>query len=245
MTQDSGTTPRPSLVVLHEDDSIVAFDKPPGLFVHDTALDRDAVSLLTLARAAWPGRWLAPVHRLDRPTSGVVLFARSERAASRLCVELSAGGMEKTYLAGVRGWPAGARLVDHPLARLDDARGPKFEARTEIAPLERYLLPMATRRHPALRLALVRARPLSGRTHQIRRHLKHLFHPIVGDTAHGDGEVNALVRGLWGEAGTRLFLHSARLCFTHPDTGERMAVEAPEPRWTTLLRDFLHDRSQP
>jgi tRNA pseudouridine65 synthase len=170
--------------------------------VHALQLVRDAV-----------GAYLYPVHRLDRATSGVLLFALDVGAARAIGNAFQEGRVEKRYLALVRGAPPDQARVTHPLSRDDGEPQP---AVTEITTLARYG-----------RYALVEARPESGRTHQIRRHLKHLSCPIIGDVRYGKGEHNRLFRTRHGLH--RLALHAASLTLADPSTGERVTIEAPLP----------------
>jgi tRNA pseudouridine65 synthase len=170
--------------------------------VHALELVRDAV-----------GAYLYPVHRLDRATSGVLLFALDVGAARAIGNAFQEGRVEKRYLALVRGAPPDHARVTHPLSREDGEPQP---AVTEIATLARYG-----------RYALVEARPESGRTHQIRRHLKHLSCPIIGDVRYGKGEHNRFFRTKHGLH--RLALHATSLSLVDPSTGERVTIEAPLP----------------
>jgi tRNA pseudouridine65 synthase len=202
----------PVLPILHHDEVLLAVDKPSGLAVHRGAA-RDRVVALQLVRDQ-AGRHVHAVHRLDRATSGVLLFALDPGTARRMQERFEAGGVEKRYLALVRGIPPEAGVIDHPIPRDED--GPRVPAVTEfrrLAVFERY--------------ALVEARPLTGRRHQIRRHFKHLSHPLIGDVRYGKGEHNRLFRERFGLH--RLALHALELAFDHPETGERLRIAAPVP----------------
>lgn len=219
-----------TLTPLFEDEHLVAIDKPPGLLVHRTQLAaQEEVAALQLLRDQL-GRPVWPVHRLDRGTSGVLLFALSPEVASRLGAMFEQGLMDKRYLALVRGWPAeDAGVVDHPLARDPErpsAGQPLLQAQTRWRVLARLDWPVATdARFATTRAALVEAEPLQGRRHQIRRHLKHIAHPILGDATHGKGPLNRAVATYLGQQ--RLWLHARRLAFVHPLTGAPLQVEAP------------------
>jgi tRNA pseudouridine65 synthase len=174
---------------------------------------RDRVVALQLVRDL-VGRHVHAVHRLDRATSGVLLFALDPESARAVQERFEAGAVEKRYLALVRGIPPEHGVIDHPVPRADD--GPRVPAVTEfrrLAVFERY--------------ALVEARPLTGRHHQIRRHFKHLSHPLIGDVRYGKGEHNRLFRERFGLH--RLALHAVELAFDHPRTGERLRIHAPLP----------------
>lgn len=236
-----------TLRVLYRDERLVAIDKPAGLLVHRTGLDagetRFAVQMLRrqLGRPVWP------LHRLDKGTSGVLLFALDAGTASAVGQSFEDGErLAKTYVAVVRGWPPAEGIIDHPLKRLaDDARTGREEiqqASTRYRTLERYELPMAQPgRFPTTRCALVELQPLTGRRHQLRRHMKHIAHPIIGDATHGKGPLNRAIGGLLGA--TRLWLHALRLELADPVSGERLRIEAaPGPEWRAW-RDRGPDRS--
>jgi len=160
------------------------------------------------------GAYVYPVHRLDRATSGVLVFALTEDAARALGRAFEQGAVQKRYVALVRGAPPEHARVDHALSQEDDK--PAQDAVTEVTTLARYG-----------RYALVEARPETGRTHQIRRHLKHLSCPIIGDVRYGKGEHNRLFRARYGLH--RLALHAASLVLTDPATAEQVTIEAPLP----------------
>jgi tRNA pseudouridine65 synthase len=157
-----------------------------------------------------------PVHRLDRGTSGVLVFALSSALASRFSELFASGAVEKTYLALVRGVPPEQGTIDHPLLPGEDRDEPRVEARTA------YL-----RREVLGRYSLVEARPETGRLHQIRRHLKHISCPIIGDVNYGKGEHNRFFREHFDLH--RMFLHALRIRFPHPVTGVSVEVDAPMP----------------
>lgn len=200
------------LEVLHSDDRLVAFAKPSGLLVH-RGWGSDPVVFVDLAERML-GRKVFPVHRLDRATSGVLLVALDATTAAALCAQFEQGLTRKRYVALVRGIPPESGSIDHPIPRREG--GPRVPAVTDFArlyALERY--------------AVVEARPRTGRLHQVRRHLKHISHPIIGDVNYGKGEHNRLFREQY--ALTRLALHAAELVVTHPETGVPLRLEAPLP----------------
>jgi tRNA pseudouridine65 synthase len=190
----------------------VVVNKPSGLAVHRGACE-DRVVALTLARDLM-GRHVHPVHRLDRATSGALLLAFTPEATRRLQERFEAGEVVKRYIALVRGIPPEHEVINHPVPRAEG--GPRVPAVTEIrrlATFERY--------------ALVEAVPRTGRLHQIRRHLKHLSHPLIGDVRYGKGEHNRLFRERFGLH--RLALHALELGFEHPVEGGWLRVVAPVP----------------
>ena len=231
--------PDAALKLLHLDEHLAVIDKPAGLLVHRTALDaheeRFALQMLRdqLGRPVWPA------HRLDKGTSGLLVFALDADTASQLGQAFEQGEPRKRYLALLRGWPDDAGTVDHPLAR--DPERPSqgqvlLDARTDYRCLARVAWPFSVDgRFPESRYALVEAAPHSGRRHQIRRHFKHIAHPLVGDATHGKGAHNRAVAGFLGLQ--RLWLHAWTLELRHPQTGERLRLQAPPgPEWADLLQ---------
>jgi len=211
------------LPLLYRDAHLAAFEKPSGLLVHRGWGD-DAVTALDLARDAL-GTYVYPVHRLDRGTSGVLLFALDAETAALTQAAFERGEVQKTYLALVRGVPPEADLIDHPIPRREG--GPRVPAVTAVRRLA-----VATSDAPELspevrRASLVEARPRTGRLHQLRRHLKHRSHPIIGDANYGKGALNRCFREEVGLA--RLALHAARLCLPHPVTGAPLDLRAALP----------------
>ncbi len=216
-------SPPRDIEIVHADEALVAVDKPPGLLVHRSGLadGEDDVLVDRVRRAT--GRMLFPIHRLDRATSGIVLFAADRALAGALGAEFMARRVDKRYLAVCRGWPEAEGLIDHPL----DAPGmpEKKAARTAWTRLATAELPIPVGRYESVRLALVEARPETGRYRQIRRHFKHASHHLIGDTSHGDGRHNRFARMHLGVH--RLLLHAWGLRLAHPATGEPITITAP------------------
>lgn len=225
-----------ALTVLHLDADLVAIDKPAGLLVHPTGLDaHEERSALHLLRDQL-GERLWPLHRLDKATSGVLLFARRATAARHWGLAFEQGRVAKRYCALVRGWPQPRGVIDQPLARdpeLPSAGQPRLAACTRFRRLACFEWPFAVdARHPTSRYALVEAEPESGRRHQIRRHFKHIAHPLVGDSTHGKGAHNRAVARWLGVQ--RLWLHAQRIEL--PSEAGPLAIAAPcGPEWAPLL----------
>ncbi|RCS58723.1 pseudouridylate synthase [Parvibium lacunae] len=176
-----------------------------------------------------------PVHRLDRGTSGVLLFALNREVASLLGKQFEAQTVEKTYLAIVRGHPPERGTIDYPLSRQPDAAEylPSGMQR-ELAPqpavthyqrLATVTLPVMVERYPTSRYALMRLHPETGRRHQLRRHMKHIAHPIIGDATHGKGIHNRYFKQTY-DCG-RLLLACVKIAFIHPLTAQPCQVRAP------------------
>lgn len=240
-TTTAHMAPEP-LRLLYEDERFVAVHKPEGLLVHRSPLDRHETRFALQEARELTGRYLYPLHRLDRPTSGVLLFAADRGAAKEGFALFRNGLVEKTYLAVVRGWIPEAGVVDHPLAddlgglRGASAQPPRVrEAVTEFRRLAAFETPFAVSKHPTTRYSLAEARPLTGRRRQIRRHFKHIFHPLVGDTTYGEGRHNRFFREQFGCS--RLLLAAVRLAFQHPFAGERLDIFCPpEESFLAALR---------
>lgn len=198
--------------ILFADAALVAVDKPSGMLVHRGWGDDDVVAM-TVVRDLL-GAWVYPVHRLDRGTSGVLLFALDPEIARVVSAAFEARAVEKRYRALVRGEPPAEFEVDHPIPRKEG--GERVEAYTGFRTL-----------HARDRYAWVEARPKTGRLHQIRRHLKHASHPIIGDVNYGKGEHNRLWRARYGLH--RLALHACALALDHPVSGVRLELSARVP----------------
>jgi tRNA pseudouridine65 synthase len=215
------------LCVLHDDAQLAVVDKPAGLMVHDSALARGETDFAADRLRAQFGKPVFLVHRLDRATSGCLLLAFDRGTASQLGKAMMArdenGAIEKDYLAVCRGWPEEDFIVDHPL---DGGPGkPKKKAAlTYFRRLATAELATPSAGFETSRYALLRAQPHSGRFRQIRRHLKHASHHLIGDSSHGDGRHNRTFRMLGVH---RMLLHARRLAFIHPHSGARISVLAP------------------
>ncbi len=201
----------PDIEILYRDADVVAVNKPSGLAVHRGWADDDAFAM-TLVRDLL-GQWVYPVHRLDRGASGVLLFGLSSEAARALCERFEKHEVQKRYVALVRGAPPETLVIDHPL-RPDNSDVPQA-AVTDVRRLAQFG-----------RYAWVEARPRSGRLHQIRRHLKHISCPLIGDVRYGKGEHNRLFREHYGLH--RLALHAEQLQLRGLND-QPLDLEAPLP----------------
>jgi len=217
------------LPILYSDDAIVVVNKPSGLLVHRSPIDRHETRFAVQMLRDQLGRRVYPVHRLDKGTSGALAFALDRETARSLATSFASHEVVKTYLAIVRGWPAQTGEIDHPLAAVQDEYAPSLDAgpkasRTLFRRLETVELPHRVDRYPTSRYSLVELRPDTGRRHQLRRHLAHVSHPIIGDSTYGKGRHNRLFAGLFGVP--RLLLACIRLEFAHPRGGQGLRVEA-------------------
>uniref|UniRef100_UPI003341420C pseudouridine synthase n=1 Tax=Limnohabitans sp. TaxID=1907725 RepID=UPI003341420C len=204
--------------------------------VHRTPLDKGETRFVLQTLRDQIGQHVWPVHRLDKGTSGVLVFALNAEVARTLGQAFETGeGLHKTYRAVVRGWPADEGLIDHPLKRMpDDMRTERLEvqpAQSRFATLRRFELPLPQQGFATTRCAEVALEPLTGRRHQLRRHMKHIAHPIIGDATHGKGPLNRAVAELLGLQ--RLWLHAQSLTLTHPVSGQPLVIKATlADEWT-------------
>ena len=216
----------PPLHILWRDEHLVAVYKPAGWLVHRTGLDAGETRFVMQTLRDQLGQHVYPVHRLDKGTCGVLVMALHSAAARALSQAFEHGATHKRYLAVVRGWAPEAVEVDHAL-KPDDAPADAAvqNAHTRFFRLAQLTLPEASdARFATTRASLVEAVPTTGRRHQIRRHLKHLAHPIIGDATHGKGPLNRWWAGLLGQQ--RLWLHAWQLDVPHPVTGALLAFDS-------------------
>ena len=216
----------PSLHILWRDEHLVAVYKPAGWLVHRTGLDAGETRFVMQTLRDQLGQHVYPVHRLDKGTCGVLVMALHSDAARALSQAFEQHNTTKTYLALVRGWAPAQIEVDHAL-RPDDAPPDAAvqDAHTRFACLAQLTLPEASDpRFAHTRASLVMAQPTTGRRHQIRRHLKHLAHPIIGDATHGKGPLNRWWAERLGQQ--RLWLHAWQLAVPHPMTGAPLVFDS-------------------
>ncbi|WP_110692772.1 pseudouridine synthase [Salinicola halophyticus] len=235
------TAPVAPLAVIYRDARLIAVAKPPGMLVHRTALARGETRFVMQTLRDQIGQHVYPVHRLDRPTGGVLLFALDSDAAAALSLAFTEQQMTKRYLAVVRGWGPETVSVDAPL-REEDGTRPKAEmpaqaALTHFRRLATVEIPVAVDRYPHSRYSLMEARPETGRRHQIRRHLAHCGHPIINDAKHGKGLHNRYFRDHLDCP--HLLLAAVFLQFRHPFEGRTLTLEAaPDNHFSALLTRF-------
>ena len=221
------------LPIIYQDERVVAIHKPSGLLVHRSELDRHETRFAVQLLRDQLGRHVYPAHRLDRGTSGVLVFALDKDTARALGGQFERQEVVKTYLAVVRGHPPEAGRIDHALSRRrDDAEwiGERStdEAQPAVTDFRRLAtceLPHQVDRYPTSRYALVELTPHTGRRHQLRRHLKHIAHPIIGDATFGKGRHNRLFQQLFGCH--RMLLACVRMQLRHPVDGRPLDLRAP------------------
>ena len=211
---------------LYEDTELFVLNKPSGLLVH-RGWAQDEITLVDFARPRTPTGTAHPVQRLDRSASGAVIFAKSAEVARLLSLQIQEGTCHKRYIAVVRGELRAALDIDHPISRKED--GPKVPSRTLVEPI-------AIAETAPRSVSLVTAMPLTGRLHQIRRHLKHANHPLIGDVLHGQGALNRAFREKYGLM--RLGLHAYEWSIRHPSTNALLGglVQPPDDLLVPLIR---------
>ncbi|RNM04010.1 tRNA pseudouridine(65) synthase TruC [Dickeya undicola] len=233
------------LEIVYQDEHLIAVNKPAGWLVHRSWLDRKEKVVVMQTVRDQIGQHVFTVHRLDRPTSGVLLMALSSEVARLLAQQFELHQMEKTYHAVVRGYVMEDGVVDYALTEELDRIADKFAdpnkapqpAVSHYRVLARAEMPVAIGRYDTSRYSLLELSPKTGRKHQLRRHMAHLRHPIIGDTTHGDLRQN---RGMAAHFDcARLMLHASRLSLTHPVTNEPLVISArwDEP-WQGVMTQF-------
>jgi tRNA pseudouridine65 synthase len=222
-----------TLDILFQDDFIVAVNKPAGLLVHRTHLAKDEEDAVVQRLRDQTGKWVFPVHRLDRGTSGVLVMAFSPEVARHLSTQFSEAKTNKTYHCLVRGFCESNGTIDYPLAKLNEQKGrsrfkiegTEKEAETRFVCLAHYQVPIPVSRYQSMRLSWLEVSPKQGRKHQIRRHFKHQLNPLVGDSCYGCRHINKAIKEKWPD-NFRLMLHASSLEFRHPVTEKTITLEA-------------------
>lgn len=219
----------------------MAINKPHGLLVHRSRIAAEAdIFALQLLRDQINQR-VYPVHRLDRKTSGVLLFGLNQPSLSAMQSLFANQEADKMYHAIVRGFFPENMVVDHPLT---NDSGKTQEAITHFKLLKTSELPLPFGKHSTSRYSLIEAKPKTGRMHQIRKHCNHLRHPIIGDRPHGCNKQNKLFKEKWNM--TTMMLHAKELAFNHPKTGQPITLKAePHSEFKRMLDELrlqnIHD----
>lgn len=209
------------LEIVYQDDHLIAINKPHGLLVHRSSIASDAKEFALQLLRDQVGRFVSPVHRLDRKTSGLLLFAFDKEVEIAMHQQFQNGEVKKKYLAVLRGHAPDQLDIDYPLAK---ENGNMQEAFTSFVTLKRAELDIALGKHQTSRYSLVEAQPTTGRMHQLRRHFAHIFYPIIGDRKHGCNKQNKLFKEQWEM--TTMLLHASELAFIHPVTKKQIELKA-------------------
>ncbi len=226
------------LEILYKDDRLVAINKPHGLLVHKSQIAVDASEFAVQLLRDQLGQKVFPVHRLDRKTSGVLLFALDPEMNTLMQTAFMDRKVDKTYLALVRGFTLDSGSIDYPLI---DSRGRSFEALTHYSTLQRFEIPVPFGKHKTSRYSLVEVKPETGRMHQIRKHFAHILHPIIGDRPHGCNKQNKLFLERWNM--NTMLLHAQELRFVHPESGSAIVLQAEmSVDFDRVMKDILSSK---
>lgn len=237
------------LEILYQDNDLVAVNKPSGLLVHRSPVDRREKKAAVQMLRNQIGRHVYPVHRLDRPTSGVLLFALSPEIARTVSDQFQSRNVTKKYVAVVRGYIPESGAIDHPVKEVKDRYIPfqdqetpnTHSARTVYKRLATIELPVDVDKYPTTRYSLVELIPLTGRRHQLRYHMKHLGHPIIGDTRYGQTVHNRFFRNQF--QCNQLLLCARVLTISHPKNGEKIRIESSlSPAFQQVVSCFQWDQ---
>lgn len=223
--------------VIYEDEHLIAINKPHGLLVHKTRIAKDATEFALQQVRNYHGAHVYPAHRLDRKTSGVLLFTKSETANKEVQALFRNRQVEKKYLAIVRGFTEVSGTIDYPLS--EDTREPK-DAVTHYQTIEQFEIPLVTSKFPSSRYSIIELKPETGRFHQLRKHMAHIFHPILGDRPHGCNKQNRI----WKHqlAMDKMMLHAQSLELEYPSTNRLVITAEPSSEYKRVL-SLLKDPS--
>jgi len=239
-----------SLSIIYQDHDIVAVCKPAGIVVHRCeATPADELALLQLLRDQLE-KHVYPVHRLDQPTSGIVLFGLTSQSAAALVEQFTHRRIHKCYQAVVLGHPPSSGSIDIPLTASEGPAGTDSSTLTQSTPVRKAKTTYQTLAHfepswsnlgyDQWQLSLIEATPHTGRWHQIRRHLTSIGHPILGDRRHGNQRYNDAVVSLGPtNQNDRMMLHASYVQFRHPTTGELMELRCdPDLNYLSIVNLF-------
>ncbi len=233
------------LEILYQDPFLIAINKPSGLLVHRSMIDKNEIYFAMKILRDQIKQWVYPIHRLDKPTSGVLLFALDSQTAKLMSEQFKAHTIQKTYIAVVRGYILQSGEIEYALKEKPDKVADKRackekeaqEAYTAFNRLETIEIDFAVGRYDKTRYSLVKLKPTTGRKHQLRRHMKHISHHILGDTKYGRGEHNKLLRKEFNCH--RLLLHAISLEVQQPYTKEQLVINAPlDETFKSILNTF-------
>ena len=220
------------LDILYHDDHLIAINKPHGLLVHRSSIAADAQEFALQLLRDQIGRKVNPVHRIDRKTGGVLLFAFDKTTEIEMQQAFMQNLVKKKYLAVLRGYTPEIEEINYPLRK---ENGTLQDALTRYVTLKRAELNVPFGVHPTSRYSLIEASPETGRMHQLRKHFAHIFHPIIGDRTHGCNKQNKFFKEKWKME--TMLLHASQLTFTHPVTAAVIAIQAPlQPEFNKVMK---------
>ncbi|MEH3115809.1 pseudouridine synthase [Pedobacter terrae] len=222
------------LEIIYQDENLIAINKPHGLLVHQSSIARDATEFALQLLRDQVGKHVSPVHRLDRKTSGILLFAFDKESEVAMHQQFMNGQTDKRYLAILRGFTPDAMDIDYPLAK---ENGTMQDAFTSFRTINRAEVAVPFGKHSTSRYSLVEATPKTGRMHQLRRHFSHILHPIIGDRTHGCNKQNKFFKEQWDM--TTMLLHASELAFIHPVSKEIIHLKAGLQDEFKRVMDFM------
>jgi tRNA pseudouridine65 synthase len=212
------------LEIIYQDEVMVIINKPTGLLVHRSPIAADASEFAIQVLRDQLGQKVYPVHRLDRKTSGLLVFALNEEVNKHLQMAFMNRKIDKKYVALVRGFITEKGTIDYALT---NEAGKVQDALTHFKLLQQFEIEIPNGKFTTARFSLVEVEPETGRMHQIRKHFAHIFHPIIGDRPHGCNKQNKLFLEKWGM--NSMLLHASELTFKHPVSDQEMTFEARLP----------------
>lgn len=219
------------LEIIFEDADLIAINKPHGLLVHKSQIAADASEFALQMLRDQIGKKVYPAHRLDRKTGGILLFSLNKEFDSAIQQLFAEQKIKKTYMAVVRGFTPDQESIDYPLKK---ENGTLQEAITHFKTLKRFEIPLESGKHLTSRYSLIEVEPETGRMHQIRKHMAHIFHPILGDRPHGCNKQNKIWKNNF-EMDT-MMLHAIKLEFTHPKSLQKIEIQADlQPEFLRVL----------
>ncbi len=251
--QENAKSKVTDLEVLYKDHSLVAINKPAGLLVHRSAIDFHEQYNAQEQLQTQLATTVFPLHRLDKPTSGVLLFALNKETAARVSLQFQQHEIQKNYIAVVRGHTDAEGTIDNPVRDKDAPHKPRKDAITTYTTFAHITLPVTVDKYPVTRYSMIDVYPKTGRRHQIRQHFKHISHPLIGDTSYGKTVHNRFFKEQF--SCNRLLLHAQKLVFKHPDNGKLVTIEAnhdahfkrvaelPEWQWLNPLKNHSETHS--
>lgn len=222
-----------NLAIIYQDEYMVAIHKPAGLLVHRSPIDKHETQFAVQLTEEIIGQKVFPIHRLDKATSGLLLFALDPMTAKDLCNQFMNHTVQKTYQAICRGWTDESGHIEHALKYKRDKIAEKMKreqlepqsAETDYKALSTTVIDHTIGRYEQQRYSLLELKPRTGRKHQLRRHMNHIVHPIIGDTKYGDRHHNHFFHEWLGQH--RLYLAATNLKLLHPHSLEEIQINAP------------------
>ncbi len=229
------------LEILYRDDFLVVINKPAGIAVHRSGLCRSDNSYILQLLRDQINQYLFPIHRLDKPTSGILVFGLNQQVCHQLTQQFEERAIQKTYMAVVRGFTQDYDTIQYALAKTDKKStqpdSKRQSAETTYSRVKTIEIPQAVGRYQTARYSLLELKPKTGRYHQLRKHMAHIRHPIIGNSNYGDRFHNRFFKQQLGL--NHLMLSATDLTFFHPISGEKLNISTlPNPDFEKLFRHW-------